>query len=427
MRLLPKFAGLWRDREFTTFWSAQTVSEFGDRITELALPLIAVTLLNATPAEVGFLTAAVWLPNLSSLVIGSWVEQRRNKRRLMVGADLFRLVVLLSVPLAFWFGALSMLQLYVIALLAGAARAMFDTAYAAFFVGLVRPEDFLEANSKLSGTRSLSYMAGPAVGGFLVQLLGAPIAIVVDALSFVFSALQVGRLKAEAPTPDDSDEPLFKRAAAGMRYLLTHPYLRGSVTSATTVNFFNFIGSSLLVLYASRYLELPAGIIGLALGAGATGGLLGAVLATPLTRLIGVGRLIAISIVVFPAAIGIVAFAGGPIWLRAVQFGVAEFVSSFSVMCLDIPLAALGATVTADHMRSRMTGAFISINYGIRPFGAVLGGLLGSWIGPRETLLVSATGGVFAVLWLLRSPILKVRTIDALQQELNLEGAARPS
>jgi MFS family permease len=212
-----------------------------------------------------------------------------------------------------------------------------------------------------------------------------------------------------------------------MRYLLTHPYLRGSVTSATTVNFFNFIGSSLLVLYASRYLDLSAGIIGLALGAGATGGILGAMLATPLTRWIGVGRLIAVSIVVFPAAIGIVAFAGGPTWLRATQFGIAEFVSSFSVMCLDIPLAALGATVTADHMRSRMTGAFISINYGIRPFGAVLGGLLGSWIGPRETLLVSATGGVFAVLWLLRSPILHVRTIEALQQEVNLEAAARPS
>ena len=423
----PKFGGLWRDREFMTFWSAQTVSEFGDRITELALPLIAVTLLNATAAEVGFLTAAVWLPNLSSLVIGSWVEQQHNKRRLMVGADLFRLLMLLSLPIAFWFGALTMLQLYVIALLAGTAKAMFDTAYAAFFVRLVARDDYLEANSKLSGTRSLSYMAGPAVGGILVQVLTAPIAIVVDALTFLFSAIQVSRLKVESLAPEVTDEPLFTRAVAGMRYLLTHPYLRGSLASATTVNFFNFIGSSLLVLFASRYLELSAGLMGIALGVGAVGGVLGAMLATPLTKRIGVGRLVAISVVVFPAAIGIAAFASGPTWLRAAEFGAAEFVSSFSVMCLDIPLAALGASVTAEHMRSRMTGAFITINYGIRPFGAVLGGLLGSWIGPRETLLVSATGGVFAVLWLLRSPILKVTTIEALQQEISSEAAIRPS
>ena len=412
----PSFGGLWRDRRFLTFWSAQTVSEFGDRITELALPLIAVTLLNATPAEVGFLTAAVWLPNLLSLIIGSWVEQRPDKRPLMVAADLFRLAVLLSLPAAFWFGALTLMQLYVIALLCGAARAMFDTAYAAFFVRLVSKESYLEANSKLSGTRSLSYMAGPAVGGLLVQILSAPVAIVVDALTFAVSAIQIGRLKVTPAPLEETDEPLFKRALGGMRYLLTHPYLSASVASTTTVNFFNFIGSSLLILYASRYLELSPGLIGIALGAGASGGILGAIFAGALTKWVGVGRLVAISVVVFPAAIGIVALASGPIWLRAVEFGIAEFVSSFSVMCLDIPLAALGASVTAEAMRSRMTGAFISINYGIRPFGAVLGGLLGSLIGPRDTLLVSAVGGVFAVLWLLRSPIIKVTTIEALQR-----------
>jgi len=413
----PSFGGLWRDRRFLTFWSAQTVSEFGDRITELALPLIAVTMLNATPAEVGLLPAAVWLPNLLSLVIGSWVEQRPDKRPLMVAADLFRLVVLLSLPLAFWFGALTLTQLYVIALLCGAARATFDTACAAFFVRLVPMEDYLEANSKLAGTRSLSYMAGPAVGGILVQVLTAPIAILGDALTFVLSAIQIGRLKIAPAPPEKTDEPLFKRALEGMRYLLTHPYLSGSVACSTTVNFFNLMGSSLLILYASRYLELWPGLIGIALGIGASGGILGAIFATPLTKAIGVGRLVAISVVVFPASVGIVALASGPIWLRAVEFGFAEFVASFSVMCLDIPLMALGASVTAENMRSRMTGAFLSINYGIRPFGAVLGGILGSLIGPRETLLISAVGGVFAVLWLLRSPILQVTTIEALQRE----------
>jgi Na+/melibiose symporter-like transporter len=260
-------------------------------------------------------------------------------------------------------------------------------------------------------------MAGPAVGGLLVQILTAPIAILADALTFVVSAIQIGRLKVEPAPPEATDEPLFKRAIGGMRYLLTHPYLSSSVACTTTVNFFNLIGSSLLILYASRYLELSPGIIGIALGIGAMGGIIGAVFAGRLTKWVGVGRLVAIAVVVFPASVGIVALASGPIWLRAAEFGFAEFVASFSVMCLDIPLAALGASVTAENMRSRMTGAFLSINYGIRPFGAVLGGILGSLIGPRETLLISAAGGVFAVLWLLRSPVLKVTTIDALQRQ----------
>lgn len=423
----PNFGRLWRDREFVTFWSAQTISEFGDRISELAMPLIAVTLLDATPFEVGLLTAAVWLPNLVSLFIGSWVDQQRNKRRLMIAADLFRLLVLLSLPIAYWLDALTLYQLYAIALLAGTAHAVFNTAYAAFFVRLVARQDYLEANSKLSATRSLSFMAGPAVGGILVQLLSAPLAVLVDALSFVISAVQIGRLKVETPPPEESDAPLLRRAGEGMRYLLTHPYLGSSLGCATTVNFFNFMGSALLILYASRYLELSAGVIGLALGIGATGGLLGAMLATPLARWLGVGRLIAIATVVFPAAMAGVAFASGPFWLRTVEFAAAEFVATFSVMCFDIPLGALQTSVTSESMRSRVSGAFITINYGVRPFGAVLGGVLGALIGPRETLLVSAVGGIFAVLWLLRSPILKVRSIEALQAEINSEAAVRPS
>ena len=135
---------LWRDEQFRTFWSAQGVSEFGDRITELALPLIAVTLLDASPTQVGLLTAAVWLPNLASLFIGTWVDQRSDKRPLMIAADLFRMVVLLSLPLAYWLGVLTLGQLYAIAILAGTAHVVFNTAYASFFVRLVSQDKFLE-------------------------------------------------------------------------------------------------------------------------------------------------------------------------------------------------------------------------------------------------------------------------------------------
>jgi Na+/melibiose symporter-like transporter len=249
----------------------------------------------------------------------------------------------------------------------------------------------------------------------LIQWLTAPVAILVDAASFVFSAIQVGRLKTPVVEPDPATESLLRRARAGMGYLLRHPYLRFSLGCATTVNFFNLMGSALLILYASRNLELSAGTIGLAFGIGASGGLLGAVAAAPLTRLIGAGRLIAIAAVVFPAAIGIAALASGPVLVRAAALGAAEFVGAFAVMCFDIPLNALQASVTHDTMRSRVAGAFSSINYGIRPLGAVVGGLLGTWLGVRETLLISAAGGLLAVLWLVPSPIIHVRALDGLQ------------
>jgi Na+/melibiose symporter-like transporter len=414
MRNLPT-TSLWRDRQFRTFWSAQGVSEFGDRITELALPLIAVTLLDASPGQVGLLTAAVWLPNLASLFIGTWVDQRRDKRPLMIAADLSRMVVLLSLPLAFWLDLLTLGQLYAIAILAGTAHVVFNTAYASFFVRLVAKEQFLEANSKLSATRSISFMAGPAAGGLLIQWLTAPVAILIDAASFLFSAIQVRRLRTPIVEPDPATESLLRRARVGMAYLLRHPYLRSSLGCATTVNFFNLIGSALLILYASRNLELSAGTIGLAFGIGASGGLLGALAAAPLTRLIGAGRLIAIGAVVFPGAIAIAALASGPVLVRAAALAAAEFVGAFAVMCFDIPLNALQASVTHDTMRSRVAGAFSSINYGVRPLGAVVGGLLGTLLGVRETLLISSAGGLLAVLWLIGSPIIRVRTLDGLQ------------
>ncbi|NEA33054.1 MFS transporter [Streptomyces sp. SID13031] len=408
-------ASLWRDRQFRTFWSAQSVSEFGDRISELALPLIAVTMLNASPSQAGFLTAAVWLPNLASLFIGSWVDQHRDKRPLMIAADLTRTVLLLSLPAAYWLDILTLGQLYAIAILAGTAHVVFNTAYASFFVRLVKRDQYLEANSKLAATRSISFIAGPAVGGLLVQWLTAPIALVVDAISFLFSAVQVSRLKVEPGEADGGEESLLARARAGMGYLLRHPYLRASLGCATTVNFFNMIGMALLVLFASRNLELSAGTIGIAFGIGASGGLVGALAAKTLARLIGAGRLIAISSVIFPASLGILAFADGPVWMRAGTLVVAEFVGAFAVMCFDIPLNSLQAAVTHDHMRSRVAGAFSSINYGVRPLGAVIGGLLGTWLGVRETLLISAAGGLFAVLWLLPSPIIRTRDLQALE------------
>lgn len=409
-------SSLWRDRRFARFWAGNSVSQFGDRITELALPLIAVGALNASANQVAWLTALIWTPNLLAILLGAWVDQQPRKRRLMILADLLRAAVLLSLPAAYALGAVTLAHLYAVAVLAGAAGVLFNTSYPPFFVRLVPRASYVDANSKLSTSRSASYVVGPAIGGALVQALTAPVAIVVDALTFLASAVLIGRIPDDEPPPATRDEDapsLARRAGEGLAFVVRHPVLRASLGCAATVNFFTFVaGSGLLVLFASRSLGLSAGTIGLALGVGATGALLGAVCAPAISRRLGVGRSIVAGAVLFPAPIAIAAAADGPVWLRAGALAGAEFLSGFGVMLFDINLNSLQASVIPDGMRSRVAGAYSTINYGIRPVGAVAGGLLATLVGLRPTLLVAAVGGALSVLWLLPSPIPGIRSLD---------------
>jgi MFS family permease len=401
---------LLRNRRFRSYWTAQAVSQFGDRITELALPLIAVLALDASAAEVGLLTAAVWAPYLLSFFVGTWVDGRTRKRRLLVVADVLRAMVLLSIPIAALFGTLSYPHLLAVALLNGAGEVLFNTSTMPVFVSLVPRSQYVEANSALSSTRSVSFIAGPAVGGGLVQLLTAPMALLVDAVTFLVSATFLGRIPLEEKAPEqDGDPSLGKAALRGMRFIRRHGYLVSILGVATTVNFFTFVGGTLVVLFASRELDLSAGLIGVAFGVGAAGGLLGALAAPRLSKRYGAGRVTIVGSVVFPLALGIVVFADGPTWTKVVVLGVAEFVSGIGVILFDVPLNAIKTSVTPDAMRSRVAGAFSTINYGVRPLGALAGGALGSLIGIRPTLLIAALGGALGCLWLFASPVARVR------------------
>lgn len=283
---------LWRHRRFATFWTAQTISHFGDRISELALPLIAVLALTATPMEVGLLTAAVWAPNLLALLVGSRVDRVRDKKPVLIGADLLRACALASVPVAHWFFHLTLAQLFLVALMAGVGQVMFTTAYPSFFASLVERRRYIEANSRLHGSISASFVAGPALGGQLFQHLTAPVAVLVDAVSFLISGALIKFMRAPAP-PRDTDPALtVGTARQGLAFVLRSPYLRGALGCVTTVNLFTFMAQALLVLFATRSLHLSPAVIGLAFGTGAAGGVVGAVLATRLSRRFGVGRMI---------------------------------------------------------------------------------------------------------------------------------------
>jgi Na+/melibiose symporter-like transporter len=322
------------------------------------------------------------------------------------------------VPIAYSLDALTLGVLYAVALVTGMGEVMFHMAYPAFYVRLVPRESYIDANSKLSASRAAAFVGGPAAAGALIHAVTAPVAIIVDAISFLFSASVIGRLRglaaeATAAPSDPEAQSLVRQALDGIRFVARHSVLRASLGCTTTINFFTFIAQALLILYASRTLGLSDAVIGLALGVGAAGGLVGAVVAPRIARVIGIGRTIMVGAVLFPAPIAIAAAANGTPLTNAIVLSAAELLSSIGVMLFDINQNAVITAVTPDDMRGRTAGAFSTINYGSRPAGAIVGGLLGTAIGLRPTLLIAAVGGTLAVCWLLRSPIAHMATVAA--------------
>ena len=434
----PSPVSLRSDRRFLLFWCGQSISQLGDQVTTLALPLTAVLLLHASTLQVSVLTAASWLPAMLGAIAGTWIDRRPNKRALMLAADLGRAAVLLSLPVAVALGHVTLVQLYLVALLAGTISLVFNTTYTAFFARLVPQESYIAANSRLSASQSVAYVAGPALGGALVQVLGAPMAVLADALSFLASAAFVSRIrlpKREAVTDEPTATrsvpaaPSFRRELReGWDFVVRDRIMRASLAGTTTINFFTFlIGTSLFVLFATRTLDLSAATIGAALGIGATGSLLGALLAGRVARWLGVGRAVAVGAVLFPAPFALAAAAGGPLVLRVGALGATEFLAGAGVMLFDVNQNAILVAAAPDGLRGRVVGVYSSINYGIRPIAALIGGVLATHLGLRTTLLIAAVGGSLSVLWFLASPIPRIRTLDMIDGLRRGEGPAVPT
>jgi MFS family permease len=398
---------LLRERDFRNFWLGQSISLFGDQVTVIALPLAAVLVLQASAAEMGYLGAAALMPHLIlSLPVGVWLERVARRRRLMIAADIARAALLASIPIAYWFDALSFAQLYGVAFLMGTLAVVFDISYSTLYVAVTAREHYVEANSFLNGSRAFSYVAGPSAGGILVQLLSAPTALLTDAASFFASALFLGRIRGAEPPLERSEGSMWTQISEGARFIFGSRILRPTLVSAATLNFFNYTFAALFILYATRELGVRAGTLGVVLGAGAVGGLLGAVVAGRLGRRVGLGPAVVIGMVLFPAPLLLVPLAGGPRPIVLAMLFTAEFLAGLGVMILDINVGAIITALTPHRLRSRSTGAFRFVNYGIRPLGSLLGGALGSVLGLRPTLFVTGVAALAGVLWLLPSPVL---------------------
>lgn len=393
---------------FRTYWGAHTVSLFGDQVSLLAVPLVAVLTLDASAAEMGYLSAVALLPNLLlALHAGAWADRWGRRRHIMIATDLGRAALLASVPVAYALGVLTFAQLYVVAFLAGSLAVLFNVSDASLFQTIVRRERFVEASSLLNGSRAFSFVAGPSVAGLLVHAVTAPGALLVDAVSFLTSGALLGRIRPEEPRPDRERSGV----TVGLRWIAASPIIRSTLLATATVNFFNFVFWALFVLYATRTLGVTSGTLGLVLGAGAVGGLIGSAIATPLTRRIGIGPTLVLGCVLFPAPFLLVPLARGsdPVVLGCLF--VAELGSGLGVMLLDISAGSLFAAVIPNRLRARVSGAYTFVNYGIRVVGSLVGGLLGTWIGLRPALWIGAAGAMLGVLFLLPSPVPRLREL----------------
>jgi MFS family permease len=393
---------------FRRYWGAHTISLFGDQISLLAIPLVAVLTLDADAAQMGYLTAFALAPNLLfALHAGAWVDRRGRRRQAMIAADVGRALALCTIPLAYVLDVLTLEQLYGVAFVAGALTVLFSVSDASLFVAIVPREQFVEASSLLNGSRAFSFVAGPSVSGFLVQTLSAPGALLVDAFSFLGSGALLARIRPDEPPPD----PDQGGAMVGLRWVAQSAVVRATLFSGATINFFNFVFWALFVLYAVETLDVSPGTLGLVLGAGAVGGLVGSVVTAPVTRRIGVGPALVVGCVLFPAPFLLVPLAGGSHEVVLACLFLAEFGSGLGVMLIDISAGAIFAAVIPHRLRSRVTGAYTFVNYGVRVLGSLAGGVLGATIGLRPALWIGTAGALLGVLFLLPSPVLRLKEL----------------
>jgi MFS family permease len=400
-------SGLWRHRDFLSLWGSQTISQFGSQVTFLALPLVAIVVLDESTFRVAALTTVEFLPFLLfALPAGVWVDRLRRRPILVLG-DLSRALALATIPIAHWLDALTIWQLYAVAFVHGIGTVFYDVAYQSYLPALVGREQVVEGNSKLEVSRSAATIGGPGIAGGLVEVLTAPFAILADAISFVASALLLGVIKKpEQAPPREERRSLKDELTEGLRYVFTHPYQRGLVGAVALSNFFGNVFFSILLVFAVRELGLSAGTIGVVLAVGNLGTLAAALSARRISDRLGVGRTIVLAASLFGPGTLVIAVAPKELAIPLITLG--SLIIGFGVILFNVTAISLIQAITPDRILGRSNASRRFVVWGVIPFGGLVGGSLGAWIGLRETMMIGAVGGLSAVVPILLSPVRSV-------------------
>ena len=390
--------------EFRYFLTAHAVSQVGTQISRVALPLVALITLHASPFEVGAVSA---LQSVGFLLVGLpagvWLN-RREKRLAMVLSDIVRAAIFASLPVAEALHVLTLPQLLLVVMAGGTATAFFDVAYQSYVPTLVSPERLVRSNARLETARSITQIGGPGLAGVLLQLMDAPWVITVDAVSFVFSALCLSRIRWRAPAAAAPPQrSLRAEVATGLGFTLRHPVLRAMAASSALSSFFSSQFVAAQIPFLTREVALSPQAMGLFMSAGLVGGLLGAASAAPLARRLGLARANwQIPLMTWPVGL-VVPFARAGAWAALFTVGVA--VCMFGGMVNNVTQATLRQSMTPAHLLSRVTASSRFLSWGMLPLGGLVGGALAQLVGARTTILVAEIGGAVAALPLMFSPL----------------------
>ncbi|MCL8016291.1 MFS transporter [Streptomyces sp. AS02] len=406
----PSRIGLLRDPDFRRLFAATALGQLGDRIVFLALPLVAIVALHADEFQVGLLTAMTSVGSLLvGLPAGAWVDRMR-KRSVMIGADFMRACVLMTIPAAWWADLLTVGWLYAVALVHGTLTVFFDVAHVSCLPHLVGRDHLLEGNSKLSAVRSVTSISGPAMAGPLVGWVGAPVTLLVSSAGMALSGLLAGGIRKREPKPESSARPrLVRDIEEGLKFVLTHPALRAIMLGDAIFNLFLVLYQTMLLVFLEREMGLESFGIGLVLSGMGCGALLGALLATRISKSVGQGPTVWLaSLVTCPLTVLMpMAHPGWSVSVAAIGLaalslgGVVRFVAQ----------ASFQQALTPDRLLGRMSATARFVSWGGIPLGGLLGGVSGSVFGAAATLWIGAAGMSLSVLPVLLSPLRTVREL----------------
>lgn len=410
-------SALLRQPDFLKLWFGQTISTFGSRTDVLAL--VAVLTLAATPEQMGVMTALIALPSLIfSLPAGAWVD-RLPRRPVMIACDLIRFALLMTIPLAYMAGRLSFALVCAVAMLSAACSLVFELAYRAMLPTLIERGDLLEGNTRLATTDSLAEIGGPALGGILVQILTAPIAVLVDAATFLVSAFSVAAISPESrvpiPRPEITVHP-WRRFVDdihdGFRVVTGTPVLRAIAVEATVNRFFGSFFAVLYSIYVVRDLGLSPAVLGMLIACGGIGALPGAMLAGWLARRYGPGRVMSAALIVTAFNCLTVPLAGGTAFTAGLILLLNQIVGDGAYTIYSVNETTLRQMLVPEHMLGRANASIAFVGQVLSLLGALVCGLIAGVIGARWSLGIAVTGMFVVLIWTALSPLRRVAQAD---------------
>jgi MFS family permease len=409
--LRRRFAGLWRHADFMRLWAGQTISVFGSLIGATAIGFTAILTLHATPFQLGMLAALRLAPGfLTGLIAGAWIDRLR-RRPILIGADIGRALLLATIPLAATLRQLRIEQLYIVTFLVGILSIFFDVAYESYLPSLIGRDQLIEGNSKLSASASVAEFGGLGLAGWLVQLFTAPVTILIDAVSFVISAISVWSVRApEQAAARDVQPNLRREIIAGLRFALHQPVLRGIAACTLSKELFGGIYGALVMLYMVRNLGFAAGILGTIWALGGFSSLIGSVFAGPMTRRFGIGPAMIMGLLLYSIAMFFIPLAQGATLTAALLLIAQQSLGDGAVTVYQINQVSLRQAITPERLLGRVSASTEFLRLGATLAGSLLGGVMGNTIGVRKTLVAGALGSLFSTLWLVMSPVFSLRT-----------------